>query len=484
MILDHIDPLEDALTQRSFPALSPWWRSTLERFYVSGKRQLVLRVGRRGGKSSSLCRVAVLEALYGDHNIPAGDVGVVAIVSVSRDEATSRLRTIRAILDAIGVAYKPIEGGIELLSKPVIFKVFAASISGVSGFTAVCVIADEVAKWKDSDTGSNPAREVLASIRPTMATQANARIFLSSSPLSKLDAHYEAFERGDAVDQMVAHAPTWVANPSISEADTLTLEPNDRTRRREYAAIPSEAESAAFDRDAVLAAFEPRPDIYTKATAVLVIDASSGRKDAFTAALVRWIWDDKTRYYTFYDGRPRPCPWGPGLWEKDEWKAPPALLEFSEIASTEGAFWKTTRADEIVRKHAQTCKRVGAYRVFGDQREALSLESLYRNEGLKYESLAWSQPTKVAAVDMLRRLLAEKRVVFPESADKMKKELLAYEERWTSAGNAIYAARGGGHDDFAALVLTALMADAVVGLPRSPNKLEPARGMGQTNFQP
>src|ERR1019366_409857 len=180
----HLDALARALVARGFPAVSTWWLETLIRFYSSGRRQLVLRVGRRGGKSSTLCRIAVLEALFGQHIIPPGDVGVVAIISVSRDEAAQRLRTIRAILDALGIKYRPIESGIELEGRPVVFKTFAASVAGVSGFTCVCAIADEVAKWRDADTGANPASEVLASLRPTMATQPHARIFLSSSPLS------------------------------------------------------------------------------------------------------------------------------------------------------------------------------------------------------------------------------------------------------------------------------------------------------------
>ena len=86
-VLSHVPTLERALVDAGFPAMTPWWRDALASFYESGRRQLVLRVGRRGGKSSTLCRVAVLEALFGEHYVPPGDVGVVAIISTSRDEA-------------------------------------------------------------------------------------------------------------------------------------------------------------------------------------------------------------------------------------------------------------------------------------------------------------------------------------------------------------------------------------------------------------
>ncbi len=245
-IVQRLHALDEALACVGFPRTSPWWLDTLARFYSTACRQLVLRVGRRGGKSSTLCRVAVVEALYGEHVIPPGDVGVCAIISTHRDEAAQRMRTIRAILDALGVKYRPIDGGIELADRPIAFKVYTASISGVSGFTAIAVVADEVSKWRDADTGANPAREVLSSLRPTLATMPSARIFLSSSPLGRLDAHASAFDTGDDWFQLVAFAPTWVANPTVTEAATHKLERDEDRWRREYAAIPMEGDETSL----------------------------------------------------------------------------------------------------------------------------------------------------------------------------------------------------------------------------------------------
>lgn len=76
--------LDDRLARFGGPGwqpLTPWWLDTLEGFYASGARVMVDRVGRRGRKSTSLCRVAVLEGLYGDHEQSPTDVNVVAMVS-------------------------------------------------------------------------------------------------------------------------------------------------------------------------------------------------------------------------------------------------------------------------------------------------------------------------------------------------------------------------------------------------------------------
>jgi hypothetical protein len=122
----------------------------------------------------------------------------------------------------------------------------------VSGPVVLCLIDDEVAKWRDEATGANPATEVLRSVRPAMATQPNAHEFMISSPWSTLDAHHEAFSQGDTADQMVAHAPTWVANPTVTEEDTHKLEPDRGTWEREYGAIPmGSTEVNFFDHRAI-----------------------------------------------------------------------------------------------------------------------------------------------------------------------------------------------------------------------------------------
>lgn len=253
-VIQRLHALDEALVAQGFPATTRWWYATLERFYASGRRQLVVRAGRRAGKSSTLCRLAACEALWGQHQIPPGDTGVVAIISTDRKEAGKRLVTIKAILDALGEPYRPIEGGggIQLTRKAVQFAVYTASVSGVSGFTSVFVFCDEVAKWRDADTGANPARQVLASVRPTMAGQPHARIFLSSSPFGHLDAHANAYDAGDDDFQLCAWASTWIARPGLTEAETHLLEKNEDVWRREYAAIPMEGDECSMLSAALL----------------------------------------------------------------------------------------------------------------------------------------------------------------------------------------------------------------------------------------
>ena len=243
---DRLVLMDGELVRKGFPAVSPWWRGRLGEFYKSQKRRLVVRAGRRGGKSTTLCRVAVADAIYGDHAITPGDVGVFAIVSVTRSEASERLKTIAAILQALGVAHSKDATRIRLADKPIEFRTYAASFRTAVGMTCIGMVCDELARWRDNDTGANPATEVLRSLRPAMATIRTAREYLISSPWSTLDAHADAMKEGDTPQQMTAAATTWQANPTLTEADCKALEPDEATFRREYAAEPMSASASSF----------------------------------------------------------------------------------------------------------------------------------------------------------------------------------------------------------------------------------------------
>lgn len=438
-LIQHFDALDAALVRAGWPATSRWWRDTLEEFFDSGRRQLVLRVGRRGGKSTTLCRVGLVEALYGTHVINPGDVGIVGVVSVSRDEAVQRLRTIKAILDVLKVAYRPIDGGVELTLRPIVFKVFTASISGVVGGTWISAICDEVARWRDADTGANPASEVLASLRPTMATMPSAKLFLSSSPLGNLDAHAVAFDQGDTDHQRVAFAETWTANPSISELETHELEPTDRIWRREYAAQPQGQLSACFDiEDINEAMVRVLPPGYTASPWVLAIDASrGGGGDSWTWCLARW------------------CP-PPARSEL------PALLQVPLIGEVPRVF--TT--DQAVEYLCGIAWSQGVRTIIGDQFEAGALSVLFGKAGFTFREMTWGQKSKREAVDRLERWLHDGTILLP-AHETLRRQLTEYSEKITKTGSIAYGGRGA-HDDYAQAILTLTMADIERLLQGSP----------------
>lgn len=431
VILARLAEVDAQLVAAGFPATSAWWLETISRWYRSGKRQAVLRCGRRAGKSSTLSRLAVVEMLYGRHDIPPGDTGVVAIVSTDRPEASGRLSTIEAILDALGVAYRPWGKGIQGLrvtGRRVGCRAFTASIKGVSGFTAIFVLCDEVSKWQDSDTGANPATEVIASVRPTMQTQPNARMVLSSSPMSTQDAHYDAFEAGDTELQIVARAATWEANPTVTEASTRRDEPDENTWQREYAAIPqAEAETSLLTAASVERARRtiPRPwDLpYVEGHRYVAAMDPATRGHAWTLAVATKGPDGIRRVALAREWRGTPSnPLSP--------KA--VLAEIRELVAAYGLRWVTT-----------------------DQHAIDHLRDLVP-KGLSLLEAPWTQQSITDACEHIAKLLQDEHLeLHPDPL--VRADLLGIRKQYTRAGARIYFAESKGrHSDYAPAIALAV----------------------------
>lgn len=446
-ILEAVLAQDDALAAKGWPRLTPWWREQLTAFYDSTRFSFAARVGRQGTKSSTMERIAAATGVFVDHKIQPGRRGTVAFVSVRLSEADERLYGIRAILDALRVKHRPgPDGGIELLDRPIIFRTYPASFRTAVGFTGVALFADEVARWRDADSGANPAREVNASMVPGLVTQDLARAYYVSSPLGTDDFHAEVMDRGTTSSAYACEAPSWVANPSITEERTRELEPDDRKWRREYAAVPQAGALGAFDEDAVNRAFGVRCG-EEPASRYLVIDASSGRKDTWTWGVCGWI---------------------------DRSPAPP-LLRFLTLDGISGSFWQQTSGADVVARIATAAKARGVTTVFADQREAMMLQSEFNRNDLSFRVFDWTASSKPPAVERVRRWLAEGQIMLPEH-ETARRELLAFEERITASGQFTFGARGSGHDDYVALLITAAMADLDGAMDRGGSAFDFALG--------
>lgn len=433
--------LSGALAKGGLHPVSPWWQETLKRFYDHRTaRFLIARVGRGGGKSFTCVLVAINEIVFGTWNVPLGEVHYWAFVSISKEEAAGRILLICKCLEILGIPFERTGDEITLKDQPLGFKVFAAQIGSVSGYRCVGWCADEGAKLKTDQRYTNPLSEVVASLSAMCVTHArDAKRLLVSSPMTLADYHARRFELGDTEEQLTCAAPTWIANPSVTEAETRKLEPDERIWRREYAAIPQAAALAAFEAEAVGAAFLQPLSMGAARRRVGVIDASSGKKDSWTFGVTSW---------RVCDGRPR--------------------LVFDKIDGFEGAFWAQRSGEEVVQLVADHFKAVGVQTVIGDQRESLMLGSAFRRLGLEFTEIPWTSSNKERAVGTVRRWLADCALVLPEH-EKLRLELLSFEERVSSSGAFTFGARGTGHDDYVAIVITAAMGDALGLIPGSPN---------------
>ena len=423
--------MDARLVRAGFPATSPWWLAELEAFYNAGRRVLVARVGRQGGKSTTMCRLGVAEALYGRHNVPHGTLATAAFVSVDRKEATDRLVTIQKLLAALGVAFVPLEGGrgIRLTGKPITFRVYTATISGVSGGTCIFACCDEVAKWRDLRTGANPATEVLASLKPALVTMPRSKLVLISSPLGRLDLHAKEYERGETETQATAYAPTWVANPSVTEEESHVLEANESRWKREFLALPLEEDEEGLLTALLLDRSTRAEMVVARAPGhsyVAAMDPAT-RGDAWTLVVAtrRWVGGRLMRSVVRakeYHGTST-APLDPG-----------AVL--ADIARELAAYGLTT--------------------VYSDQASADALRSIGRNVDLTVVISPATAQNKLTRYESLESWASAGELELPPDP-QVRADLLAVVKRLTPNGFTIALPRTGDrHADYAPAITLAL----------------------------
>lgn len=228
----------DARCQMMRPALhpiDPLWIEKLSAFYDTGKMIMVARKGLRAGGSSTACPALVRCAEFADRHLDAGTIGVIPIMSASRDEADGRFVTIRATLRAMGLtpekddedrdmpylvppggltgtyrSKKSQSGGgiiaiLDARGHRMEFKILPALVRHGIGWTGGGGFADESDQWpNDPDQHVNPADVILDRVSERFTTQPSAEFFIFSASYHAKSAHQKLIDEGDTPLQHVA----------------------------------------------------------------------------------------------------------------------------------------------------------------------------------------------------------------------------------------------------------------------------------------
>lgn len=184
--------------------------------------ELWLIVGRRGGKSHIAALLAVYEAVFRDHaqSLAAGEVATVAVIAADRKQARTVFRYIAGLLRSnpmlTAMIQRETADSIELSTR-VVIEVGTASHRSTRGYSYAAVICDEIAFWRDE--GANPDREIIAGVRPGLATLSGKLIALSS-PYARRGVLWEQYKRyyGKPGSILVAQAPSLLMNPSLPQS--------------------------------------------------------------------------------------------------------------------------------------------------------------------------------------------------------------------------------------------------------------------------
>jgi hypothetical protein len=180
--------------------------------------------GRRAGKSLMLALIAVFLSCFKDWrpHLAAGERATVMIVCADRRQARVIMRYALGLLKAVPMLAQLIESetreSIDLRNR-VTIEIHTASFRSTRGYSIAAALLDELAFWRQEES-TDPDSEIIAAIRPAMATIPGAMLLCASSPYSRKgalwDAHRKHFGKdGDPV--LVWQAPTRVMNPTVQQ---------------------------------------------------------------------------------------------------------------------------------------------------------------------------------------------------------------------------------------------------------------------------
>jgi hypothetical protein len=205
-----------------------------------GYLEASLVIGRRGGKSLILALIAVYLACFYNWRpfLTGGERGSIVVVATDRRQATVIFKYVRAFL-GVGPLVQTIEretADVLQLSNSIDIEIQTASFRTIRGRTVVAALCDELAFWMGDDS-ANPDVEIVAALKPAMATIPRAMMLKASSPYARRGALWNDWRRHYAKDDSLV---------LVWQADTRTMNPS----------IPQSVIDAAYENDPADAAAE------------------------------------------------------------------------------------------------------------------------------------------------------------------------------------------------------------------------------------
>lgn len=391
-------------------------------------------VGRRGGKSETIARVGVFEAVHGGHEVALapGQLGLVAVISPLREQSQqimayarglAALPQVRRHVAAVAADRVEFKTGVAL-------QVMTADAVAVSGPTLVCTIRDEWAKWPGSESAC-PDTEIEASLRPAAAPVAGAPprrfIGITSAYIRDGLAHdtdQANFGRPEA-DVLVVRGSTELFNPAVDRA-WLARERrrSPRTFAREYLAEWQDAVTDGWFGEVLESCVDRDVDDRDPAEGVsywAAIDAAF-RGDRFALAICHV--DDGGR----------------------------VVLDVIEKWAPERG--RPLSVARVVAESARVLKSYGCRMALADQFSFDPLRELYRERGIILREAPWTSESKPFRFRLVRDAMTDNLVRLLDDRDLLREFHAISGTLLRSGGERIEAKRG--HDDLVHAVVLAM----------------------------
>jgi hypothetical protein len=227
--------------------------------------ECALVIGRRGGKSFIVALIGAFLACFCDYSryLSPGERGVVMIIATDRKQARVIMRYMTAILRSVPMLAAMIvrqDAESVDLNNGITIEITTASYRTIRGYTVVAALCDEIAYWRSEDS-ANPAEEILAALRPAMATIPGALLIMLSSPYKRSGPLYENYKRyfgQDGAPVLVIQADTRTMNPSVPQrVIDQAVERDPAAASAEYLAQFRSDVGTFLDTELVAKAVEP-----------------------------------------------------------------------------------------------------------------------------------------------------------------------------------------------------------------------------------
>jgi len=386
--------------------------------------------------------LAVYEAAFRDHTdaLAPGEVATVRVMAADRPQSRVVMRYISGLIESNAMLRRMVERrdreSIELSNRTIV-EVGTASYRTARGYTFAAVICDEIAFWRSEDS-ANPDSEIVAAVRPGLATLGGPLIALSSpySRRGELWSHYRK-HYGEDSPVLVAQASSRAMNPALPErVVSEAFERDPVSAASEYGAEFRRDIESFIPAEAVDACIEPdRFDLpYLSANRYAAFtDPSGGSQDGFTLA----IGHREGESLVVDAVRERVPPFSP---------------------------------DDVVSEFAKLLKVYRVDRVLGDRYAGEWPRERFREHGIRYEPAA--KPKSDLYRDLLPWLMAGG-ITLPDNS-KLRAQLVGLERRTARGGRDSIDHGPGGHDDVANAVAGIVQAVVTKG---SRVKTRPIEGL-------
>jgi hypothetical protein len=388
-------------------------------------------VGRRGGKSRIAGLVAIFVACFIGQlaKRAPGERLLVAVIAADRRQARIILLYVKAFL-AHPLLRPLVEAeradGIDLRGG-VAIEVTTASFRTSRGYTLLGAIVDEAAFLRD-EASANPDAELLAALRPGLATT-RGLLLVISSPYARRGVVWQAHERHFGRDD---------SDVLVWEADSRTMNPS----------LPREVVEAAFRDDAAAAASEygrgalaaPGEEAETP-----LIEFRSDVSSFVDRELVeQCVNRDRPLVLLPRAGVRYVCACDSTGGRVDYFVLVCLHLEGTRIV-IDGVWVRKPPLDprEVAREFSSICARYGVRRLVGDYYSAEWCAGAFREFGMTYVT---AEKTRSELLRELLPVLSTRGVELPPD-DALVAELASLERRVGPSGRESIQAPAGLHDD-------------------------------------